>query len=106
MLPRRPQHALRLDGRLDWTPNICLGTSIESGHWLRRLEPLRHTGARTKFLLLQALLGLLPDLDLQEVEWVIASESGLRARPTQADWVRDIRDSCLVQKVPFFFKHW
>jgi protein gp37 len=24
----------------------------------------------------------------------------------EADWVREIRDHCLEQKVPFFFKQW
>ena len=33
-------------------------------------------------------------------------ESGPGARPMQAQWVREIRDRCLVARVPFFFKQW
>jgi protein gp37 len=27
-------------------------------------------------------------------------------RPVQAGWVRDIRDKCVAQGIPFMFKHW
>ena len=33
-------------------------------------------------------------------------ESGPGARPMEADWVREIRDTSLSQQVPFFFKQW
>ena len=68
---------------------------------------LRETGAHTKFLSLEPLLGPLPNLQLSGIDWVIVGgESGPRARPMEADWVRDIRDHCLRNKVPFFFKQW
>ena len=107
LLTKRPARALSLSRRLHWTPNIWLGTSIESGRWLPRLDILRETGARTKFLSLEPLLGPLPRLDLTDVDWVIVGgESGPGARPMEADWVREIRDNCLRFSVPFFFKQW
>lgn len=107
VLTKRPKTALDLDAHLDWTPNIWLGTSIESERWLERLDVLRRTGAHTKFLSLEPLLGPLADLDLDRVDWVIAGgESGPGARPMDPDWVRRIRDSCVRQRVPFFFKQW
>jgi protein gp37 len=46
-------------------------------------------------------------VDLMDVDWVIAGgESGPGARPMQPEWVRGIRDQCLAQQVPFFFKQW
>jgi protein gp37 len=58
-------------------------------------------------LSLEPLLGPLPDLDLSGIGWVIVGgESGPHARPIDADWVRDIRDQCVEQGVPFFFKQW
>ncbi|MCZ6612609.1 MAG: DUF5131 family protein, partial [Planctomycetota bacterium] len=33
-------------------------------------------------------------------------ESGPRARPMEANWVRQLRDRCVAQGVPFFFKQW
>lgn len=107
VLTKRPGRVARLGGRLRWTPNIWLGTSIESERWLGRLEKLRGTGARTKFLSLEPLLGPLPNLSLQGIDWVIVGgESGPGARPMKADWVRNIRDNCLRNDVPFFFKQW
>ena len=41
------------------------------------------------------------------LDWVIVGgESGPNARPCHPDWVRSIRDQCIVAGVPFFFKQW
>ena len=107
VLTKRPERVRALDGRLRWTPNIWLGVSIESKRWLDRIELLVGTGARTKFLSLEPLLGPLPGLDLSGVDWVIAGgESGPGARPVHPRWVRAIRDTCVRSSVPFFFKQW
>ena len=107
VLTKRPSRAALLSGRLTWTPNIWLGASIESEKWLGRLAPLRATGARTKFLSLEPLLGPLPDLDLTGIDWVIVGgESGPGARPMESAWVREIRDNCVHSSTPFFFKQW
>ena len=107
VLTKRPRRALALDGRLHWTGNIWLGVSIESERWLGRLQTLRKTGARTKFLSFEPLLGPLSDLDPSDVDWVIAGgESGPGARPVNPSWVQDIRDNCVEAGVPFFFKQW
>ena len=107
VLTKRPGRAAVLGRRLRWTPNIWMGTSIESNRWIGRLTHLRKTGAQTRFLSLEPLLGPLPDLDLHGVDWVIVGgESGPRARPMEADWVREIRDNCVGNNVPFFFKQW
>jgi protein gp37 len=53
------------------------------------------------------LLEDLGDLDLTNIDWVIVGgESGSGARPMKPAWVRSIRDHCLEQRVPFFFKQW
>lgn len=107
VLTKRPERAALLSGGLNWTPNIWLGASIESRNLLGRLEPLKETGARTKFLSLEPLLGPLPDVDLAGIDWVIAGgESGPGARPPEPDWIRDIRDNCIDSGTPFFFKQW
>ncbi len=31
---------------------------------------------------------------------------GPKARSIEADWVREVRDQCIEQNVPFFFKQW
>lgn len=41
------------------------------------------------------------------LDWVIVGgESGPGARPIAANWVRAIRDACVVAQIPFFFKQW
>ncbi len=107
VLTKRPGRVALLNEKLRWTPNIWLGTSIESKRWIGRLAQLKETNAHTKFLSLEPLLGPLPGIRLQEIDWVIVGgESGPGARPMEADWVRDIRDNCLENDVPFFFKQW
>lgn len=107
ILTKRPGRAAWLSDSLNWTPNIWLGTSIESDGLLGRLPMLKESGALTKFLSLEPLLGPLPNLDLSGIDWVIVGgESGPGARPMNTDWVREIRDDCVDAAVPFFFKQW
>ena len=107
VLTKRPSRVLEMDRHLTWSPNIWLGTSIESQRWQFRLEELQRTSARTKFLSLEPLLGPLPDIPVKSMDWVIVGgESGPGARPMEGDWVRDIRDLCVQEQVPFFFKQW
>lgn len=107
VLTKRPQRVLDLNGKLAWSPNIWMGVSIESSRWLDRLPLLASSGAQTRFLSLEPLLGPLPGLDLANIHWVIVGgESGPGARPMKPAWVRAIRDTCLEQEVPFFFKQW
>ena len=85
VLTKRPDRVAILNDRLSWTQNIWLGTSIESERWLGRLERLRETSARTRFLSLEPLLGPLQGIPLQGVDWVIVGgESGPGARPIEA----------------------
>lgn len=107
VLTKRPRRVVQLSDQLNWPRNVWLGTSIESGRWRWRLDKLKEAGAQTKFLSLEPLLGPLPRLPLQGVDWVIVGgESGPGARPMDVDWVRDIRDQCQRNGVPFFFKQW
>lgn len=107
VLTKRPSRVRQLSSRLTWTPNIWMGTSIESEQWLDRLENLRQIPAHIRFLSLEPLLGPLPDLRLDGIGWVIVGgESGPGARPMEAAWATSIRDQCLAGGVPFFFKQW
>jgi protein gp37 len=88
-------------------PNIWLGVSVEEAKVKRRIDVLRMTPARVRFLSIEPLIGPLGELDLAGIHWVIVGgESGPGARPIHPDWVREIRDQCIAQNVPFFFKQW
>lgn len=107
VLTKRPTRVVELNDLLSWTRNIWLGTSIESMRWIERLDVLKQTSAQVKFLSLEPLLGPLPSLQLDGIDWVIVGgESGPGARPMQGAWVREIRDRCVANETPFFFKQW
>jgi protein gp37 len=107
VLTKRSERLLALDPQLGWPGNVWMGVSVETERYLFRVDHLRQTHARVKFLSLEPLLGPLSGLDLTGIDWVIAGgESGPGARPMDADWVRQIRDRCLAAGVPFFFKQW
>jgi protein gp37 len=68
---------------------------------------LRSIPAHVRFLSVEPLLGPIPKLALRGIHWVIVGgESGPGARPMKVEWVRQIRDRCIANGVPFFFKQW
>jgi protein gp37 len=88
-------------------PSIWLGTSIETDSLSFRARRLAETPAAVRFLSCEPLLGPLPSLELDGIDWVIVGgESGHGARPVATEWVRDIRDRCVAAGVPFLFKQW
>jgi protein gp37 len=107
ILTKRAERLEDLSGGLDWPSNIWMGVSVENEDYAYRIDHLRKTGAFVKFLSLEPLLGPLDKLNLDGIDWVIAGgESGPGARPMEADWVRTIRDQCMVAHVAFHFKQW
>ena len=107
VLTKRSERLLELNSVLGWRPQIWMGVSVENQDYLFRVDHLRKTGARVKFLSLEPLLGSLRKLDLRGIDWVIVGgESGPGARPMDSAWVREIRDRCAQARVPFFFKQW
>lgn len=107
ILTKRPEQAAALTQRLSWTPNIWLGTSVENALVSHRIQELRRAAARIRFLSIEPLIGPISRLPLRGIHWVIVGgESGPSARPVRAEWVRQIRDRCVAQGIPFFFKQW
>jgi protein gp37 len=107
VLTKRANRLQEMSSQIEWTPNIWMGVSVENIDYAWRVDCLRRTGASIKFLSLEPLLGPLEDLDLADIDWVIAGgESGPGARPIQKEWVRSIRDQCVAGKVAFHFKQW
>lgn len=107
VLTKRSQRLRELDPLLDWPPNVWMGVSVETEQYLCRIDDLRRTCARTKFLSLEPLLGPLGNLKLTGIDWVIVGgESGPGARPMLRKWATDILQQCRKAGVPFFFKQW
>jgi protein gp37 len=100
-----------LRGRLEFAADqkhIWWGVSVEDRKYgLPRIDHLRESPARVRFLSVEPLLEDLGDLDLTGISWVIVGgESGPGARPIRKEWVLSIREQCQAARVPFFFKQW
>lgn len=107
VLTKRHERLLEVHAELTWTENIWMGVSVESQTFVKRVDYLRQTGAKTKFLSIEPLIGEILKLDLAGIDWVIVGgESGPKARPMKEEWVLQLRDLCENADVPFFFKQW
>ena len=107
VLTKRSARLFELSQSLDWPANVWMGVSVENQQYTSRIDHLRLTGARIKFLSLEPLLGPLLTLNMTGIDWVIVGgESGPGARPIEERWVQDVRDQCLRDGVAFFFKQW
>lgn len=95
------------EGYLEWTHNIWMGVTVEDDTVTDRIDKLRMTGAKVKFLSCEPLLTALPNINLAEIGWVIVGgESGRKPRLMKEEWVVDIKDQCKQADVAFYFKQW
>jgi protein gp37 len=107
VLTKRAERLEELGASLSWPPNVWMGVSVENQDYWFRVAHLQKVNAAVRFLSLEPLLGPINDIELRGIHWVIAGgESGPNARPLEREWVRDVRDECLRQSVPFHFKQW
>jgi protein gp37 len=107
VLTKRSERLLQLSSEIDWPDNVWMGVSVENQDYTFRIDHLRRTGAKIKFLSLEPLLGPLSNLDLSGINWaIVGGESGPGARPILEEWVIEIKDQCRAARVPFFFKQW
>jgi len=87
--------------------NVWLGVSVEDSRFKFRLDHLRRTNVKTRFVSVEPLIGPVGTLDLEGIHWVIAGgESGSSHRPCSIEWIREVRDQCENAGVSFFFKQW
>jgi protein gp37 len=107
VLTKRAERLEELSPKIVWPANVWMGVSVESQDYLYRINHLRRTKAKVRFLSLEPLIAPLGALNLRGIHWVIAGgESGPAARPMNRQWVRSIRDQCVEARVPFHFKQW
>ena len=107
VLTKRAERLHSLNKKLKWTHNIWMGVSVENEDLTWRIDYLRKTSAKVKFLSLEPLIGPLKKLKLKKIDWaIVGGESGFRPRPMEVDWVLDIQEQCAKAGVAFFFKQW
>lgn len=107
VLTKRPERLAQLNDRINWTPNIWMGVTIENNKYLYRADLLRKCDAKLRFISAEPLIGEINDINLEQIDWlIVGGESGSQARPMDISWVRTLRDKAQTEKVAFFFKQW
>ena len=107
LLTKRIERAVALREKLCWTPNIWMGVTVEEKRYVYRLDLLREIPAAVKFVSMEPLLGDMPSLNLSNINWVIVGgESGPNCRILKREWVKNVRDQCVNQRVKFYFHQW
>jgi protein gp37 len=112
VLTKRPQRLadlLRSElHKVGRCPHVWWGVSVEDRKYgVPRIDILRRSRARMRFLSIEPLLEDLGPINLDGIDWVIVGgESGPKARFVDPAWVRSVRRQCRDANVPFFFKQW
>ncbi|HLV99172.1 MAG TPA: phage Gp37/Gp68 family protein [Ktedonobacterales bacterium] len=107
ILTKRAGRLRHLGPQLDWPSNVWVGVSIENDLVVGRADALRIGAAKAavRFISAEPLLGPLPSLNLDGVDWlIVGAESGAGARRMQDAWVRDLINRCIMRGIPPFFK--
>src|SRR5215216_133615 len=67
VLTKRAERLFELHTQLNWTSNIWMGVSVEDSRVKHRIDFLRNTNAKTKFLSCEPLIGPLMDMNLENI---------------------------------------
>lgn len=115
LLTKRPQNIVKMSEAAAGLPwNAAIGSSVEDQvrfdlnvPALRRAKKL--VSPAFAFLSCEPLLGPLSG-DLSNIDWVIAGgetdQGKHKARPSNPDWIRSLRDQCEAASIAFHFKQW
>jgi protein gp37 len=107
ILTKRSERLVKISSSLNWTKNIWIGVSIENQNYVSRIHDLKKVPAKIRFVSLEPLLGPIREINLNNIQWVIAGgESGPNARSMKPEWVEEILEKCEKNNIPFFFKQW
>ena len=107
ILTKRPDRMLEIVPLMRKLPNVWLGTSVEDGRVLHRIDQLRLVPAAVRFISFEPLIGTVRAASLSDIHWaIVGGESGPNARHMDQLWVDEIFDICLRDRVAFFFKQW
>jgi len=118
--PERMQHFIGIGtgwrGRME---NVIIGVTAENQEQAdKRIAILLRIPAAKRLISVEPMLS---EIDIEEsiyragrftesagtagINWVIAGcESGSKRRPTDIDWIRNLRDQCMGHNIPFFLK--
>lgn len=107
ILTKRIERIEDISTSIFWSDNIWLGVSVENNEFLERIEILKKTQAKVKFISFEPLLGDIEYNDFAGIDWIlVGGESGGKARKVEKEWITSIRDNCKRHNIAFFFKQW
>jgi protein gp37 len=107
ILTKRENRLAELYKHLPWPENVWMGVTVESSKEVGRMNILRKVPAAVKFVSMEPLLGPIHAFPTEGIDWIIVGgESGPNARPIEYRWIIEIRNRCLKNNIPFFFKQW
>lgn len=107
ILTKRPDRMVEIVPDLPTLPNVWLGTSVEDGRVLYRIDELRQVPAAIRFISFEPLIGSVAGASLKGIHWaIVGGESGPKARPMDPAWVEEVERMCRAAGTAFFFKQW
>jgi len=107
ILTKRADILEKLSPQLPWHDRIWMGVTVEEAKYKWRIDSLRNSGAKNKFISAEPLLSDLGDVDLTDINWMfVGGESGRNFRPMREEWALSLRDQCEEQNTIFTFKQW
>ena len=107
ILTKRSERLVSMVNKLPWPDNIWMGVTVENSDNVYRLTDLGKVPSYIRFVSMEPLLGPIHRFPYDKVDWVIiGGESGPHARPIEKSWVLEIRNQCIKNYIPFFFKQW
>ena len=107
VLTKRSERMLKLDSQIEWPPNVWMGVSVEDEKVAYRIDHLHQSSAKVKFLSVEPLIGPIPNIKLNGIDWVIVGgESGIHARGScdTSNGRPRLSIGVRTQKVPVFIK--
>ncbi|MEJ7672705.1 MAG: DUF5131 family protein [Chitinophagaceae bacterium] len=85
VLTKRSDILLKYHKELNWTHNIWMGVSVENEKVKHRIDDLRKTNAKTKFLSCEPLIGALPNMNLKKLIGLLLA---VRAEERHGIWMK------------------
>ena len=110
LLTKRPALIMPMVPWKEIPDHVAVGTTTESQHWFdHRVGILSKVPARIRFVSAEPLFEPIVMGELgKSLHWVISgSESGRHVtaeRLTSEAWLRQLKDECVANKTPFFYK--
>lgn len=106
-LSKRPWFYNRFFPWKVWPKNVWAGTTTEDQHWFNfRMTALAKVPAVLRFVSAEPLFSAI-DISgrTQDLHWIITGgESGVKARFSDIEHIRNLKEQSVAAKIPFFYK--